>query len=107
VNLYREDRNLRFVLERALPPAQLTLAEPVLDELGRAAGDELDPLAAAADRGPPVLRSFDGRGRGAAQRMSARGTADRPRERASSAGWCSSRTASSTAGTSTGRSTTR
>jgi acyl-CoA dehydrogenase len=62
VNLYREDRNLRFVLERALPAAQLTLAEPVLDDLGRAAGGELDRLAATADRSPPVLRAFDRRG---------------------------------------------
>jgi acyl-CoA dehydrogenase len=62
VNLYREDRNLRFVLARALPPAQLALAEPVLDELGSAAGDELDRMAASADRSPPVLRAFDRHG---------------------------------------------
>jgi len=62
MNLYREDRNLRFVLARALPPADLALAEPVLDELGAAAGGELDRLAAAADRSPPVLRAFDRRG---------------------------------------------
>jgi acyl-CoA dehydrogenase len=62
VNLYREDRNLRFVLERALPADQLALADPVLDELGRAAGDELDRLAASANRSPPVLRPFDRRG---------------------------------------------
>jgi alkylation response protein AidB-like acyl-CoA dehydrogenase len=62
VNLYREDRNLRFVLARALPPAQLAIAEPLLDELGQAAGGELDRLAASADRSPPVLRAFDRRG---------------------------------------------
>jgi alkylation response protein AidB-like acyl-CoA dehydrogenase len=62
VNLYREDRNLRFVLARALPAAQVAVAEPVLDELGRAAGDELDRLAATADRSPPVLRPLDRRG---------------------------------------------
>lgn len=62
MNLYREDRNLRFVLARALEPPQLALAEPVLDELGGAAGDELDRLAATADRSPPVLRTFDRRG---------------------------------------------
>ena len=62
MNLYREDRNLRFVLARALPAAQLALAEPLLDELGHAAGDELDRLAATADRTPPVLRPFDRQG---------------------------------------------
>jgi acyl-CoA dehydrogenase len=62
-NFYREDRNLRFVLRRALSPGDLALAEPVLDDLGRAAGAELDRLAATADRSPPVLRSFDRHGR--------------------------------------------
>jgi alkylation response protein AidB-like acyl-CoA dehydrogenase len=62
VNLYREDRNLRFVLARALPAAELALAEPVLDELGHAAGHELDLLAATADRNPPSLRPLDRRG---------------------------------------------
>ena len=59
MNLYREDRNLQFVLARALEATQLVLAEPVLDELGAAAGDDLDRLAATADRSPPVLRPFD------------------------------------------------
>jgi len=62
VNLYREDRNLRFAVARALPAADLALAEPLLDALGRDAGGELDRLAATADRNPPVLRSFDRRG---------------------------------------------
>lgn len=59
VDLYAEDRNLRFLLARALPPGELRLAEPLLHGLGRAAGGELDRLAAVADRSPPVLRSFD------------------------------------------------
>jgi acyl-CoA dehydrogenase len=58
-NRYRDDPGLRFALARILSPAQLTAAEPLLDELGRAAGGELDRLAAEADRHPPVLRSFD------------------------------------------------
>jgi acyl-CoA dehydrogenase len=58
-NRYGDDRNLRFVLARALPAPELERAEPLLDELGRTAGGELDRLAAIADRNPPVLRPLD------------------------------------------------
>ncbi|HXM57840.1 MAG TPA: acyl-CoA dehydrogenase family protein [Candidatus Dormibacteraeota bacterium] len=58
-NRYREDRSLRFAVARALPADQLAAAEPLLDQLGALAGDELDRLAAVADRNPPVLRPFD------------------------------------------------
>ncbi|HEY7201389.1 MAG TPA: acyl-CoA dehydrogenase family protein [Candidatus Dormibacteraeota bacterium] len=61
-NLYREDRNLRFAVARALPPGQLAAAEPLLDALGEAAGGEIDQLAAVADRNPPALRPYDRRG---------------------------------------------
>ena len=62
-NLYREDRNLQFVLTRYLAADQLAGAERALDDLGRAAGGELDRLAAAADRNPPVLHRLDRQGR--------------------------------------------
>ena len=61
-NLFREDPNLRFVLARHLPAAELDRAERVLDELGSVAGGELDELAAVAERHPPVLRQWDRRG---------------------------------------------
>ncbi len=38
-------------------------ARPHLTDLGAIAGDELDALAAVADRNPPVLRAWDERGR--------------------------------------------
>jgi hypothetical protein len=51
-NLYRSDHNLRFVLQRHLSADDLKRAAPVLDDLGRTAGNELDSLAHEADKTP-------------------------------------------------------
>lgn len=61
-NLYRSDHNLHFVLQRYLSKEDLKRVEPVLDDLGRAAGGELDYLAHEADKNPPSLSSFDRHG---------------------------------------------
>ena len=44
-------------------PEVFARARPHLVALGEVAGDELDALAAEADRNPPVLRPFDAQGR--------------------------------------------
>jgi alkylation response protein AidB-like acyl-CoA dehydrogenase len=63
LNLYLADPNLEFVCATVMEPDVLARARPLLVELGAVAGDELDALAASADRHPPVLRAWDERGR--------------------------------------------
>lgn len=63
LNLYLADPNLEFVCSTVMEPDVLARARPLLVELGAVAGDELDALAASADRHPPVLRAWDERGR--------------------------------------------
>jgi alkylation response protein AidB-like acyl-CoA dehydrogenase len=63
MNFYLEDRNLQFLCETVMGPEVFERARPHLAELGAIAGDELDALAAVADRNPPVLRAWDEQGR--------------------------------------------
>ncbi len=63
LNFYVADPNLEFVCSTVMEPDVLARARPLLVEMGAVAGDELDALAAAADRNPPALRAWDERGR--------------------------------------------
>ena len=62
LNFYVTDRNLEFVCSIVMDHATFERARPHLVEMGEIAGNELDALAADADRNPPVLRAFDARG---------------------------------------------
>jgi acyl-CoA dehydrogenase len=62
LDFYREDPNLEFVCSTVMAPAVLEAARPHLGAMGLCAGGELDALAAAADKNPPALRSWDPRG---------------------------------------------
>ncbi len=55
LNLYTCDPALERLLEVYLPPALLAEWRPLLERLGARAGGELDVLALAADKNPPVL----------------------------------------------------
>jgi hypothetical protein len=63
VNFYIADPNLEFVCSTVMDRDVFERARPLLVELGAVAGDELDALAAQADRNPPTLRPYDERGR--------------------------------------------
>jgi len=63
VNFYTADPNLEFVCATVMERDVFDRARPLLVELGAVAGDELDALAAEADRTPPALRPYDERGR--------------------------------------------
>jgi alkylation response protein AidB-like acyl-CoA dehydrogenase len=58
LSFYDADPNLEFVCSTVMDAATLDRARPELRELGRLAGDELEALAAEADRNPPVLRAW-------------------------------------------------
>lgn len=62
VNFYDADPYLRFVLRRRLAPDELALAEPRLRALGARLGNEVEDLAAEADRQTPTLQIRDQRG---------------------------------------------
>jgi acyl-CoA dehydrogenase len=62
LNFYLADPNLEFVCSTVMDGATFERARPHLVEMGAIAGDELDALAAEADRNPPLLRAFDARG---------------------------------------------
>ena len=62
LNFFLADPNLQFVCSTVMDPATFERARPHLVEMGALAGDELDGLAAEADRNPPQLRAFDARG---------------------------------------------
>lgn len=63
INRYLDDPALGALLDLYLPTDLRRHLEPILRELGAAVGSDLDDLAHAADRNPPVLehRSRDGR----------------------------------------------
>jgi acyl-CoA dehydrogenase len=63
LNYFLEDPNFQFLCESVMGADAFARARPHLTDLGAIAGDELDTLAAVADRNPPVLRTFDERGR--------------------------------------------
>jgi alkylation response protein AidB-like acyl-CoA dehydrogenase len=62
LNFSEADPNLDFALARHAGAGDVERARPLLRELGRLAGSELDELAMIADRNPPGLRSFDANG---------------------------------------------
>jgi acyl-CoA dehydrogenase len=62
LNYFLEDRNFQFLCEAVMGAEVYERARPHLTDLGAIAGDELDALAAVADRNPPVLRAWDERG---------------------------------------------
>ena len=63
LNFFLEDPSFPLLCEEVMGPEVFELARPHLEALGAVAGDELDALAAEADRNPPVLRPFDAQGR--------------------------------------------
>ena len=63
MNYFLEDRNFQFLCESVMGADVFERARPHLTDLGAIAGDELDALAAVADRNPPVLRAWDEQGR--------------------------------------------
>ena len=62
VNFYDAAPYLRFLLRRRLDAGELAAAEPRLRELGGRVGNELEDLAAEADRESPPLITRDKRG---------------------------------------------
>ena len=62
-NFYAADRSLRDLLSIYLPDAKHLHLEPHFMQLGGLVGNELDDLAAMADRNPPVLHVRDRQGR--------------------------------------------
>jgi acyl-CoA dehydrogenase len=63
MNYFLEDRNFQFLCESVMGSHVFERARPHLTDLGAIAGDELDALAAIADRNSPVLRAWDEQGR--------------------------------------------
>jgi acyl-CoA dehydrogenase len=63
LNFFLEDGHLDFLCATVMTADVYERARPHLIDLGAVAGDELDALAAQADRHPPVLRPYDERGR--------------------------------------------
>lgn len=62
VNFYDASHYLRFVLLQKLDPQELATTEPLLRQLGSRVGNELEDLAAEADRQTPPLVVRDKRG---------------------------------------------
>ncbi|MGZ3584950.1 MAG: acyl-CoA dehydrogenase family protein, partial [Ktedonobacterales bacterium] len=62
VNYYDADPYLRFLLKRHLTPDELASGEPQLRALGARLGNEIESLAAEADRQTPTLTQRDKRG---------------------------------------------
>lgn len=62
VNFFDADPYLRFVLRRRLSRDELRAGAPLLRSLGARVGNELEDLAAEADRHTPELRVRDKRG---------------------------------------------
>ena len=63
MNFFLADPNLAFVCASVMRPEDFARARPHLAAMGATAGDELDALAAVADKHPPTLRTHDERGR--------------------------------------------
>ncbi len=62
-NWYRSDPAFQALLRRLLSPEALAWLEPQLDRMGADASLRVDPLARAADKQSPQLRSYDPYGR--------------------------------------------
>jgi alkylation response protein AidB-like acyl-CoA dehydrogenase len=56
MNLFEEDPSLDALLKVYMSPPLHAHLRPILNDLGARAGDELDRLAASADKHPPELR---------------------------------------------------
>jgi acyl-CoA dehydrogenase len=59
---YLPDEHLRWLTRRTVGEALWSVADGALRELGLLVPAVIEPLARAADRHPPVLRSYNGRG---------------------------------------------
>ena len=59
---YRPDEHLQWLTRRTLGEALWPVAESALAELGSLVPQRIEPLVRQADRNPPVLRAYDGRG---------------------------------------------
>src|ERR1700730_9222619 len=59
---YLPDEHLRWLTRRTVGEAVWPVADGALRELGTLVPQVIEPLARAADRNPPVLRSYSGRG---------------------------------------------
>jgi acyl-CoA dehydrogenase len=59
---YTPDEHLRWLTRRTIGESWWPLAESALTELGELVPQRIEPLARLADRNPPVLRQYDGRG---------------------------------------------
>jgi alkylation response protein AidB-like acyl-CoA dehydrogenase len=62
INFYDADPHLRFLLRMKLSASELARGEPLLRSLGARLGNEIEDLAAEADRATPALRVRDKRG---------------------------------------------
>ncbi len=62
VNYFLTDPSFQWLCESVMGPAAYARAQPHLVAMGEVAGGELDALAQAADKNPPVLRGWDERG---------------------------------------------
>jgi alkylation response protein AidB-like acyl-CoA dehydrogenase len=62
INFYDADPHLRFLLRRKLSADELARGEPLLRSLGARLGNEIEDLAAEADRATPTLQVRDKRG---------------------------------------------
>ena len=62
INFYDADPHLRLLLRRKLSADELARGEPLLRSLGARLGNEIEDLAAEADRATPTLRVRDKRG---------------------------------------------
>lgn len=62
-NFFATDRSLRDLLSIYLPDAEHLHLQPHFMQLGGLVGNELDDLAAMADRNPPILHVRDRQGR--------------------------------------------
>ncbi len=59
---YAPDEHLRWLTRRTVGEAAWPVADAALGELGTLVPQVIEPLARTADRNPPVLRSYNGRG---------------------------------------------
>ncbi len=62
INFYDADPHLRFLLRMKLSADEFARGEPLLRSLGARLGNEIEDLAAEADRATPTLRVRDKRG---------------------------------------------
>lgn len=59
MNYYTADPALGRLIERHVGDTDRELLVPLLDRLGAATAERVDPLAELADKNPPVLRAFE------------------------------------------------